>query len=92
MTAKPKKERLVRERIVLTRKVLEVAVLPDVPSGFDEFDVSRFKPNKAYKVYGAVWVRYSDGSGVPCWLVETETGSIQPKAMEKFRIVKEEPL
>jgi hypothetical protein len=92
MTTKTKKERLLREKIVLTRKVLEVAVIPNVPSGFDEFDISNFKPNKPYKVYGAVWVRYSDGSGVPCWLVETETGSIQPKAMEKFRIVKEEPL
>jgi len=90
--SRPKKERVTRERIVLTRKVLEVAVLPHVSSGFEEFDVSDFKPNKAYKVYGAVLVRYSDGSGVPCWLVETETGSVKVKAMEKFRVVKEEPL
>jgi hypothetical protein len=87
MTAK-----LTRERIVLTRKVLEVAVIPNVPSGFDEFDVSKFKADKSYKVYGAVWVRYSDGSGVPCWLVETEDGSVKPKAMEKFKVVKDEPL
>ena len=89
-----KKIRLSRrgQPIVLTRNVLAVQVLPDAFNGADEFSISEFKPNKAYKVYGAVWVRYSDGSGVACWLVETERGSVEPKAMCNFRVVEAVPL
>lgn len=92
-----KKERKIRlskrgQPIVLTQNVLAVKVLPDAYSGADEFDISDFKPNKTYKVYGAVWVRYADGSGVACWLVETERGSVEPKAMQNFKVVKAVPL
>jgi hypothetical protein len=86
------KERISKERVVLTRKVLGVALVPNVSSGLDEYDISNFKPNRTYKVFGAVWVRYSDGSGVPCWLVETESGAVEAKAMGKFKVVEEKPL
>jgi len=74
--------------MVLTRKVLEVEPIVEAP-GLNVFDVkSNFTKGKTYRVYGAVWYRYSDGSGVWCWLVEDDRGIVVPKAMERFKVVK----
>lgn len=77
-----------KEPLVLTRQVEEVALIPDASSGLNEFDVTQFKPDKAYKVFGATYITYEDGSGVMCWLVQDERGVVSPKAMDKFRVVK----
>ena len=74
--------------IVLTQRVLEVEPLTEFP-GYNVFDVqTNFTKGKAYKVYGVAWYRYSDGSGVWCWLVEDDRGVVVPKAMERFKVVK----
>ena len=81
-----------RPEIILTRKVLEVEPLTEL-GGYDIFDVQTyFTKGKTYKVYGAVWYRYQDGSGVWCWLVEDDRGVVSPKAMDRFKVVKAEPL
>ena len=78
-----------KQNLIITRKVLEVTPLDE--GGADEYNVrDYFTQGKNYKVFGAMWVRYDDGSGVSCWLVEDDRGVIEPKAMCRFKVTKME--
>ena len=79
-----------RPKWQLYRKVLTVTLTENVSSGYGEFDVSKFKKGKEYRVFGACYITYKDRSGVACWIVEDENGIVQPKAMHKFKVAKVE--
>lgn len=51
------------------------------------YDTNSFTPEKVYEVIGVVWYSYEDRSGDYCYLVQDDSGTIEPRAMKNFEVV-----
>ena len=51
------------------------------------FNTRDFTEGKLYEVIGIVWYSFEDRSGDYCYLVQDDSGTIKPVAMDRFEAV-----
>lgn len=80
----PQKKRISTWRQVTKVKLSEAGKLL---MGSGIYDTSNFTAEKVYEVIGVVWYSYEDRSGDYCYLVQGDSGTIEPRAMKNFEVV-----